>query len=82
MDHWAWTAYQNLPPLDASMNLKDYCDQFKKIPQMHFVGTDDRVIPPFLVRQFVGEAALVVEIEGASHNDGWEKIYPLIWNEK
>lgn len=82
LDHLAWTRYHNLPPLNESMNLESYRKQFVKIPQIHYVGRDDEVIPPSLVRAFVGHDDLIVEINGANHNEGWESIYNKVWNEK
>ena len=82
LDHLAWTQYHNLPPLNESMNLESYRKQFAQIPQIHYVGSDDEVMPPLLVREFVGNDDLVVEVDGASHNEGWEEIYQKVWNEK
>lgn len=82
LDHLAWTQYHNLPPLNESMNLESYRKQFAQIPQIHYVGSDDKVMPPVLVRDFVGESCNLIEVRGATHNSGWEKIYSQIRNEK
>lgn len=82
LDHSAWTRYHNLPPLDESMNLESYRKQFAQIPQIHYAGTDDDVIPALLIREFAGNGAVVIEVDGASHNAGWESIYRDIWREK
>ena len=82
LDHLAWTQYHNLPPLNESMNLESYRKQFAQIPQIHYVGSNDEVMSPALVREFVGNDDLVVEVEEASHNEGWESIYNKIRNER
>lgn len=82
LDHLAWTQYHNLPPLNESMNLESYRKQFAQISQIHYVGSDDKVMPPVLVRDFVGESCNLIEVRGATHNSGWEKIYSQIRNEK
>jgi len=82
LDHLAWTQYHNLPPLSESMNLESYYKQFAQIPQIYYVGSDDKVMPPVLVREFVGNNDLIVEVKGATHNTDWEVIYNKIWNEK
>ena len=64
------------------MNLKSYRKQFAKIPQIHYVGKNDKVIPPILAREFVGNDDLIIEVDGASHNEGWGKIYNKVWNER
>lgn len=82
LDHLAWTQYHNLPPLNESMNLESYRKQFAKIPQIHYVGSDDEVMPPVLVREFVGKGDLIIEVSGARHNEGWGKIYNKIRSER
>ena len=82
LDHSAWTQYHHLPPLAQSSNLKDYQQAFRQIPQIHYVGSKDRVIPPLLVKNFVGPNIHVITIEGATHNTGWESVYPAVRAEK
>lgn len=78
LDHSAWTQYHNLPPLNESMNLESYHKKFADIPQIHYVGRDDKVIPPILVKDFIKDDNLIVEVIGASHNSGWQDIYSKI----
>lgn len=82
LDHLAWTQYHNLPQLNESMNLESYRKQFAKIPQIHYVGSNDEVMPPILVREFIKDDDLIIEVDGASHNEGWESIYNLIRSEQ
>ena len=82
LDHLAWTQYHKLPELNESLNLESYQQQYLKIPQIHFVGTDDANIVPNLTENFVDGKWPIVKVEGATHSSGWEEIYPLIWNEK
>lgn len=81
LDHLTWTQHHHLPPLNESLNLEGYRSQYLKIPQTHYVGMQDKVIPPALVRHFIGSKSEVVEVSKASHNQGWEDIYNDIWNE-
>lgn len=78
LDHLAWTQYHNLPPLNESMNLESYRKKFATLPQIHYVGSDDKVIPPILVRDFIGNDNLIVEVIGVDHNSGWQDIYNKI----
>ena len=82
LDHLAWTQYHNLPLLNESMNLESYRKQFAKIPQIHYVGSNDEVMPPILAREFVGKDDLIIEVDGAGHNEGWGKIYNKIRSER
>lgn len=82
LDHQAWTQYHNLPPLTESLNLESYRKQFAKIPQIHYVGEKDDVIPPILAYEFIRNPTLIIEVKDAEHNSGWEKIYSAVWQEK
>lgn len=81
LNHLAWTQKLQLPPLNESMNLESYSQQYFKIPQIHYVGDEDEVVPLSLTRQFVKNEAPIVVVKGASHNAGWESIYAKIWQE-
>lgn len=82
LDHLSWTRYHNLPSLNESINLADYKNEYFKTPQKHFVGNNDRVIPPSLIYEFVEGNNIDIEIvEDASHSKGWESVYYKIWSE-
>lgn len=82
LDHLAWTQYHDLPPLNESMNLESYRKQFAQLPQIHYVGNNDKVMPLVLIREFIGKDDLIIEVIGASHNKGWGKIYNKIRSER
>lgn len=82
LDHLSWTEHHRLLPLNESMNLESYRKQFAKISQLHYVGSDDKVIPPSLVKDFVQNDDLVIVVPYATHSDGWQSIYARIWAEK
>jgi len=82
LDHPGWTRNNNLYPLDGSLDLNAYKEEYKKFPQIHYVGTNDDVIPPELTKRFVDDPTRVVEVPDASHGKGFETVYPLIWSER
>lgn len=82
LDHTSWTAYHNVISLSESLNLENYRKQFMQIPQHHYVGENDTVIPPKLVQNFVMNNSLITIVANASHSEGWQAIYPLIWKEQ
>lgn len=81
LDHLAWTQHHNLPSLSESMNLEQYRTEFLKINQMHYVGTDDDIVPSYLIKDFVGNDELITVVKGAEHNSGWDIIFEKIWAE-
>ncbi|MBQ7632839.1 MAG: hypothetical protein IJS88_01835 [Alphaproteobacteria bacterium] len=78
LDHPAWTAHHRVPPLENSADLNDYRDKFAQIAQIHYVGSDDMVMPPFLNENFAADKQTVIVVEGATHNSGWDKVVPQI----
>lgn len=79
LDHKAWTNHLKLPPLQHSQNLKDHQAQFATIPQIHYVGAKDQVIPPQLTKLFIDNPNQIIIIPNATHNQGWQSIYQSIW---
>ena len=82
LDHRAWTTYHHLPALKDSMDLRDYYLKFVSVPQLHYVGLKDKVIPYQLTREFINNGNLLIKIPDATHQDGWQEIYQSIWQEK
>ena len=74
LDHKAWTSCHHLSPLSESMNLADYANKFASIPQKHYVGEKDKVIPPIITEEFVADKSSVYIVPNASHDKGWENI--------
>ena len=78
LDHQAWVKYHDLSPLNESLNLADYYDIFINIPQIHYVGEKDEIIPPSLVKQFIKNNAPVIIVPNATHNNGWSIVFDEI----
>jgi predicted esterase len=80
LDHQAWTTFHHISPLSNSLNPAEYQKQLANIKQVHFVGANDNVIPPFLAQQFVAgfdnqTQADVVIVPNQEHNCCWDKIW-------
>ena len=79
LDVKAWTTYHGDSPLTESLNLKK--NQVKAIRQVHYAGEKDDVVPPELIQNFAG-ADKVVVVKKARHGEGFEQIYPEIYEVK
>lgn len=60
-----------LNPMDAALKLRD-------LPQRHFVGSQDTVVPPGIARSFLKRAgrrdsSAITVVEGATHTRGWQE---------
>lgn len=67
----------NTSPLIESIDPITIARQISHIPQKHFCGAKDKVVPPVVAKNFVQAAGLdqdkVLVIEDASHNKAWDK---------
>lgn len=67
-----------MPPLYGSLNLADFREDFLKFSNINFVGKKDKIIPFEITLDFTGN---VIIADNAGHAEGFEEIYPLIWEE-
>ncbi len=82
LDHESWTREKGLLGLSESLSLVSYRSQYLAFPQIHYVGEKDTVIYPSLTEHFVQNSAYIYRLPQATHGEGFETIYPLIWQEK
>jgi len=87
LDHSAWSTYHDISPLLNSLNPPDYNQILARVEQIHFVGENDKTIPPFLTQQFVAKfhsskKQKVILIQKFDHHccwgEQWDKLMPLI----
>ncbi len=85
LDHRAWTAHHHVQPLVASLNAADAAQQLAGLPQTHFIGSKDKVVPPELARAwpraFAGPRGSNLRIiPGADHTccwaERWADLFP------
>lgn len=71
-----WATMKGLSPLDGSLEPLDYRNRLALLPQRHFIGEADLIIPGKLAdryQQALGSPlSQCVHVPGASHDNGWE----------
>jgi len=76
--------YHEVSPLDdASLDPMQVAGKLNLIPQYHFTGTNDPVVPPFIAKNFLERSANVscvhsMEVNGADHVNGWTEAWPRL----
>jgi hypothetical protein len=84
LDTNAFAQVHNASPLSGSLNPIDYVDQLKDIPQIHFIGSDDDIVPAEVVNSYISEVKKVDSglhciftqtFPDVSHTDGWESVW-------
>ena len=83
LDHAAWTTHHRLSPLSGSLNAADVARNVAHIPQTHFIGKQDRVIPPELAQQwpeaFSGSRQENIRIIASfDHGCCWDRDWPAL----
>ncbi|MGL5666117.1 MAG: alpha/beta fold hydrolase [Shewanella sp.] len=84
IDHRAWTTYHHLSPLSGSLNAADLADRIANLPQIHYIGGKDHVIPSLLAqrwpRTIIGPNSDNLHIiKNADHSCCWVDQWPILY---
>jgi dienelactone hydrolase len=75
LDIDVWVSVHRLAKLTNSLNPSDAREQLEKIPQIHFIGGQDKIIDKRVIESFVKgfhNAPKVIEIPNYDHHCCWE----------
>lgn len=80
LDHDAVNRSHGVSPMPGSLNPIDVAGRLARLPQIHYVGESDRVVPPWVADQFVrrqgqGGCATVHRLAGVGHAEGWAQAW-------
>ena len=81
LDHAAWTEHHEVSPLTGSLNPADFAERLEQIPQRHFVGAADDVVPPIIVESYLARMTdrsktEIIVIPGFDHDCCWIDAWP------
>lgn len=81
LDTEAFNSFHDVSAMPGSLNPASFMAQTSHIPQVHFVGAEDRIVPPALYenfrRTFDSSPCIREElVPDAAHNDGWADRWP------
>jgi len=76
LDPTAVNEYHNVTPLQGSLDPMDVAARLRNLPQHHFVGEDDKIVPPFISENFIekmgkNSSAERTVMKGYTHKKGW-----------
>jgi len=76
LDIEAVNKYHNVSQFSYSINPIDFAQKIKNLPQRHFIGSKDTIVPSFIAESFVKHAgdkdsSRITVVEGATHTKGW-----------
>jgi pimeloyl-ACP methyl ester carboxylesterase len=74
LDTRAWTDAIGVSPLSLSLNPADDADRLRRVPQTHFRGGRDKIVPSATTRRFLDRApgATVIDKQGFDHRCCWD----------
>jgi len=82
LDLLAMEHHHHTTPLSESLDPISVASKVKHIPQLHFVGEKDQVVPKVVVENFVRaeglDSKIIVVLPKASHNKGWIEEWPRL----
>ena len=81
LDQAAVNRLHEVSPMPDSLNAMDVALRVASIPQIHFSGADDTVVPPVIAQSFVavaGPCAQARIVPGMSHDSHWERLWPSL----
>ena len=85
LDHITLHRHHNVTQTPESLNAVDIAAQIKDIPQHHFIGEQDKIVPPHVVQSFIkaaGDTSCLKStiIPNATHQKLWPDIWPALLN--
>ena len=83
VDTEAFTNLHKVTPFSESLIPTDVLVRTSRIPQRHFVGQNDKVIPPFIAsgyqdRMMPGHCSAYNVVPGLDHYSGWPQVWHVL----
>jgi len=84
LDHKQWTDIHDITPLRDNLNPPDYAQILSTVPQIHFVGEKDTMVPQSIAQGYLNQLsraipekslAQVIHLKGVNHWSGWEAFW-------
>lgn len=76
LDHKKFTELHHVSALNESFNDEEILPTLAEIPQIHFVGSKDKVTPRAVAESYLEKlpnksCTQIISVEGATHSKGW-----------
>ena len=83
LDHAAWTRHHDVSPLTGSLNPADLTERLQRVPQTHFVGADDEIVPPLVVESYLARMSdrartRMIVVPDFDHDCCWVDAWPAL----
>lgn len=83
LDHALWTNEDGLTPLFGSDSPINHVAQLTAVPQLHFAGADDRVVPPRIISSYINKFPAdarppMIVVPSQDHDCCWASAWPRL----
>lgn len=81
LDLDAWTRWHDVSPLTGSLNAADFAENIQHIPQYHFIGAGDKIVPISITESYLERITdhsqvMTERIPGFDHECCWVDSWP------
>lgn len=85
LDNDYFTKLHKVSAMPLSFDMANYAEKIAHIPQIHFTGGQDKIVPADIYKSYVMKAKSTrcmqhKTLPDASHNDGWEGMWAALLN--
>ncbi len=86
IDHKLQSSIHGVSTMPHSLNAAEVSNQISDIPQIHFVGTEDKIVPNEVAQSYKArannnECIQIRLLQGLSHTKGWESVWKSLLNQ-
>lgn len=81
LDHKAWTAHHDTSELSGSEDPLTYVESLRLVPQIHFSGALDDIVPHTVVRSYIDKLGLNPRVRHVVFVDQDHASWPSAWHE-
>ena len=79
--------YHKVSPMPTALNPIDATDRLSAVPQIHFYGEEDSVIPEIISKHYAAQfknsdCIKIQSVKGANHHSGWVNKWQQLLQEK
>jgi hypothetical protein len=79
LDHHAWTSFHDFTALFGSLNPPSYAAKLQSIPQTHFIGMNDHVMPVAVANSYLhalrSREKITLVQTPLNHYEGWRRFW-------
>lgn len=80
LDHHAINSWHKVTLMPLSLNPANYTQQLQNVPQIHYSGSEDDIVPPWVAQNFIAaipspHCARSEIVDGNGHENGWQSFW-------